>query len=390
MKKSRFTLLPAFLGVLIMSVVAGPALAATTVPAAMPVAKTTAKAVVKIPPPVAVSVLAKTPTNLKNYESAVQTAQVFINYQKDKKTVKTDINSDTISGAEIARLWAVVQKSAVAAPKTVKKETLSQVAVYHWQASLSAKGVADILNVVNPYFNTDALESGENALLKPLAKSVFNGTADVYIKMGDLVPLKVVINWSAGTVKSKITAKNVVMLQFTDYAKKAALVNTYSVLETNSYTANSSNGSANSQTSTSNAASVKAVDVSGQGGVTSQRVNNFSVVPGRDAARLADLKAFQTALELYNLDQGSYPAGSGVVLGGDNTSCLNADGWAPALDCPYPYMALVPADPKGGNYQYVYSGSGNSYQVTATLESVNAATGLQGKIILTPSGVTNQ
>ncbi|HBU06665.1 MAG TPA: hypothetical protein DEB09_01115 [Candidatus Magasanikbacteria bacterium] len=103
----------------------------------------------------------------------------------------------------------------------------------------------------------------------------------------------------------------------------------------------------------------------------------------RDSKRLSDLKQVQTALELNYTDNGSYPDGTGLVLGGTGAACLDVDGFADT--CTDPYMGLVPSDPS--DFAYTYTAASSTYTITATLEGdVN---GLTGAIEASPSGIQN-
>ena len=103
----------------------------------------------------------------------------------------------------------------------------------------------------------------------------------------------------------------------------------------------------------------------------------------RDSKRLSDIKQIQTALELYYTDIGSYPAGTGLVLGVAAT-CLDANGFA--TTCTNAYMGLVPKDPGDGSYTYTLDGT--TYTIVTALEG--AAGGLDaGSITASPSGIVN-
>ena len=90
----------------------------------------------------------------------------------------------------------------------------------------------------------------------------------------------------------------------------------------------------------------------------------------RDTKRLADINEIQQALELYFLDQGSYPdePAPSSPLGSTNTRCLNATGWQTA-GCANAYMDFIPSDPRTGLYDYVYNLlAPNKFQIDFTLE----------------------
>jgi type II secretion system protein G len=95
----------------------------------------------------------------------------------------------------------------------------------------------------------------------------------------------------------------------------------------------------------------------------------------RDAKRVSDIKQLQTALELYFVDNNSYPvrAASGLTLGSSGGSCLDEEGFA--ATCPQTagntiYMGQVPADPGvATGYAYVYEiTTGSTYDISFGLE----------------------
>lgn len=106
-------------------------------------------------------------------------------------------------------------------------------------------------------------------------------------------------------------------------------------------------------------------------------------VKARDSKRLSDLKQLQTALELYYTDNAAYPNQANIALGSANYACLNASGFT-TTGCANPYMALVPVDPKSGNY--TYSAAGNAYTITATLEG-NVNNFVAGSLHVSPAGI---
>jgi len=68
----------------------------------------------------------------------------------------------------------------------------------------------------------------------------------------------------------------------------------------------------------------------------------------RDTKRIAQIGLLQTALELYQEDyNGSFPAGTNLVLGGNSAKALCAGGWnaSPCVSGTRVYMGLVPAAP---------------------------------------------
>ena len=115
---------------------------------------------------------------------------------------------------------------------------------------------------------------------------------------------------------------------------------------------------------------------------------NNARTKARDSKRLADLKQMQTALELYNTDNNTYPSGNAVTLGDADNICLNSTGLTTAALCgATPYMGLVPADPSSGQ-SYTYTGATSTYTITATLET-DVSPLSAGGINVTPSGIVN-
>lgn len=87
---------------------------------------------------------------------------------------------------------------------------------------------------------------------------------------------------------------------------------------------------------------------------------------GRDAQRKSDMRQWQTALELYRSDNGTYPSAITVACGAT---------WNPGG---VTYVQKVPCDPLGSNSTFnsgayfYYSPSGNlTYSVAACLENAN-------------------
>lgn len=105
---------------------------------------------------------------------------------------------------------------------------------------------------------------------------------------------------------------------------------------------------------------------------------------GRDTKRVADLKQMSTALELYYTENSAYPeAAVAITLGGTNTACLNASGFA-VTGCTDPFMAVVPSDPGDSSYSYV-SADGTTFTITVTLEG--KVENLEGETTATPGGL---
>lgn len=91
----------------------------------------------------------------------------------------------------------------------------------------------------------------------------------------------------------------------------------------------------------------------------------------RDARRFADVKSFQTSLELYYSDQREYPQANSLILGPDGTTpmCLSSDGFGTDV-CGADrelYMNSVPRDPGTNDYEYS-STDGESYEIRFMLE----------------------
>ncbi len=105
-----------------------------------------------------------------------------------------------------------------------------------------------------------------------------------------------------------------------------------------------------------------------------------------DLERVTTLKQLQIALAAYFTAAGMYPEGTQVVLGMNETSCLNTDGWGSSNDCPYPYFGSIPPDP--GGKAYTYTSTGDSYTVTAMLDGKVGM--LSGTIVLMPGGITKK
>jgi type II secretion system protein G len=113
----------------------------------------------------------------------------------------------------------------------------------------------------------------------------------------------------------------------------------------------------------------------------------------RDARRVSDIKQIQTALELYYLDQNTYP--NLTIDTAIDGRCLSANGFAASCTDPV-YMAVVPENPKPYNdhtectteyASYVYSRQSNrsytlKYCVGADIGQISA-----GAHVATPAGI---
>ncbi len=120
---------------------------------------------------------------------------------------------------------------------------------------------------------------------------------------------------------------------------------------------------------------------------------NNARTKSRDAKRVSDIRQIQTALELYFVDNNSYPSGSSLALGTDtdcnsgNTACtvISSGGGIShsAGASGTTYMGLIPGDPSytsssadcdgsgdaaGCSYAYTQTGSGTGYDIWFYLE----------------------
>lgn len=128
---------------------------------------------------------------------------------------------------------------------------------------------------------------------------------------------------------------------------------------------------------------------------------------GRDARRIADVKQYQTALEIFYADWGFYPSDNGV-LGEDNnclvantatdagfketgtTGCEATTGWSQTY---IKSIQSAPTPPTDSAYKYTYTGTTclegkcDSYKIEFAIES--PMQGLTGGNVLkaTPEGV---
>ena len=111
-------------------------------------------------------------------------------------------------------------------------------------------------------------------------------------------------------------------------------------------------------------------------------------IKARDARRVSDIRQIQTALELYNDDQGTYPGEKtpAQLAGGD---CMDTTGWKASGTCAAStYISGVLGDPTGsGSYVYTYSPeAGPGYSITFQLE--NGTSGLaSGAHTATQNGI---
>lgn len=95
---------------------------------------------------------------------------------------------------------------------------------------------------------------------------------------------------------------------------------------------------------------------------------NSARVKARDSRRRADIRQFQTALELYYDANNQYPASGGAVLPNNGWSNSSDSSWTTLQASLAPYLAKPPVDPinNGGwitlNYYYFSLGYGCSQQ----------------------------
>ena len=122
----------------------------------------------------------------------------------------------------------------------------------------------------------------------------------------------------------------------------------------------------------------------------------------RDAKRVSDIKQVQTALELYFVDEQSYPVqGSNtamILIGSDLYDCLDSNGFSAACSADdTTYMGQVPTNPTPGASAYGYhstnadgtdctSGTCISYEIDFELEGQTGALE-SGAHIARPSGI---
>jgi len=109
----------------------------------------------------------------------------------------------------------------------------------------------------------------------------------------------------------------------------------------------------------------------------------------RDAKRMSDIKQIMTGLELYYVDNGSYPVSrEKIVLGKDGYMSLCSSGFSTS-SCDVAditYMRYLPANPEPNGKQYVYYSDGKTYNILFALEigsgnySAGDMIGAQGKI----------
>jgi len=100
---------------------------------------------------------------------------------------------------------------------------------------------------------------------------------------------------------------------------------------------------------------------------------NSQKAKARDAKRISDIRAIQTALEFYKSDEGQYPVSEqAIALGRDAVKlCSKAEGgFVPAdVTCgaETTYMAEIPSDPLFGS-AYIYYGLADKFDIGFTTE----------------------
>jgi len=100
----------------------------------------------------------------------------------------------------------------------------------------------------------------------------------------------------------------------------------------------------------------------------------------RDARRVADVRQMQTALEMYNLDNNSYPD-AGYAWSSVATYCLSSNGWTSATCGTTTYMAIAPTAPTPAtdgsctatDNSYSYSGTATNYSLKYCIGSAVGA-----------------
>lgn len=145
----------------------------------------------------------------------------------------------------------------------------------------------------------------------------------------------------------------------------------------NTNSATNSNGNVNSNLNTNTTANTNSLNTnSAEEDVTADENTNTAETvtddsaQARDTQRVADVKALQTALELYNTDKQAYPD--------------TFDGLVPT------YLKVLPTNPTPGGSDYVYTPIGSLpakfYDLSYTLE-VGTDDVSAGQHIATPKGI---
>lgn len=106
----------------------------------------------------------------------------------------------------------------------------------------------------------------------------------------------------------------------------------------------------------------------------------------RDAKRLGDIRAIQQALELYHINNGTYPPSGGATAPNSGWTNSNDTSWATFAANLQPYIKSLPTDPiqtpsrdvqtwaGGGFYSYAYlqgGCNGDTYALVYLLENAS-------------------
>jgi type II secretion system protein G len=94
----------------------------------------------------------------------------------------------------------------------------------------------------------------------------------------------------------------------------------------------------------------------------------------RDARRMSDIKQIQTALEMYNNDEGTYYTTATAAVASTALGTELAD-----------YMAQVPDDPR--DHTYLYSSDESTYTLTFELEQATSGF-TAGTVTASETGLT--
>ncbi len=108
-----------------------------------------------------------------------------------------------------------------------------------------------------------------------------------------------------------------------------------------------------------------------------------------DSRRLSDVFAIKKALELYFLDNNTYPKGFNVILGETGARCLSKSGFQDECRKREPiYMSRIPKSPGSDSFSYIYtsSASTNTYMLIFYLQT-DMGQYRSGQRILTPDGI---
>lgn len=95
----------------------------------------------------------------------------------------------------------------------------------------------------------------------------------------------------------------------------------------------------------------------------------------RDARRISDMKALQTAVEMYYADNGDYP-GTGHHSNFPSTACISSTSWTTPFNADFlsKYIPALPSDPNGVSAEWCYSYSKvGSSAVTCTIGGVSTS-----------------